>query len=107
MTLRAENISVAYGRRQVLHGLSLPELQAGGLVALVGPNGAGKSTLLRALAGLERMQGSLTLDGQEGFEISDRDRICVRKSEERVLLVQSPDKNYFDVLRSKLKWGEG
>ena len=49
----------------------------------------------------------LTLDGQEGFEISDEDRICVRKSEERVLLVQSPDKNYFDVLRNKLKWGEG
>ncbi len=49
----------------------------------------------------------LTLDGQEGFEISDHDRVCVRKSEERVLLVQSPDKNYFDVLRNKLKWGEG
>ena len=49
----------------------------------------------------------LTLDGQEGFEISDADRICVRKSEERVLLVQSPEKNYFDVLRNKLKWGEG
>jgi len=49
----------------------------------------------------------LSLDGQEGFEISDSDRVCVRKSEERVLLVQSPDKNYFDVLRNKLKWGEG
>ena len=49
----------------------------------------------------------LSLDGQEGFEIGDEDRICVRKSEERVLLVQSPDKNYFDVLRNKLKWGEG
>src|SRR5688572_5566343 len=49
----------------------------------------------------------LTLDGQEGFEISEYDRVCVRKSEERVLLVQSPDKNYFDVLRNKLKWGEG
>lgn len=49
----------------------------------------------------------LTLDGQEGFELSERDRVCVRKSEERVLLVQSPDKNYFDVLRNKLKWGEG
>ena len=49
----------------------------------------------------------LTLDGQEGFSITDRDRVCVRKSEERVLLVQSPDKNYFDVLRNKLKWGEG
>ena len=49
----------------------------------------------------------LTLDGQEGFEISDRDRVCVRKSQERVLLVQSPNKDYFDVLRNKLKWGEG
>src|SRR5687767_2348007 len=49
----------------------------------------------------------LTLDGQEGFQLSERDRVCVRKSEERVLLVQSPDKNYFDVLRNKLKWGEG
>ncbi|HET7437582.1 MAG TPA: NAD(+)/NADH kinase [Thermoanaerobaculia bacterium] len=49
----------------------------------------------------------LTLDGQEGFEITDGDRICVRKSDKPVLLVQSPDKNYFDVLRTKLKWGEG
>jgi NAD+ kinase len=49
----------------------------------------------------------LSLDGQEGFEIGDSDAICIRKSEERVLLVQSPDKNYFDVLRNKLKWGEG
>lgn len=49
----------------------------------------------------------LTLDGQEGFELHDTDRVCVRKSAEHVLMVQSPDKNYFDVLRSKLKWGEG
>jgi len=48
----------------------------------------------------------LTLDGQEGLPISDRDRVCVRKSNQPVLLVQSPNKNYFDVLRSKLKWGE-
>jgi NAD+ kinase len=49
----------------------------------------------------------LTFDGQEGFEITENDRVCVRKSDERVLLVQSPEKNYFDVLRNKLKWGEG
>lgn len=48
----------------------------------------------------------LTLDGQEGFPISEQDLVCVRKSDQRVLLVQSPDKNYFDVLRKKLKWGE-
>jgi len=48
----------------------------------------------------------LTLDGQEGIPLTERDRVCVRKSEHRVLLVQSADKNYFDVLRTKLKWGE-
>lgn len=48
----------------------------------------------------------LTLDGQEGLPITDRDRVCVKKSKETVLFVQSPDKNYFDVLRTKLKWGE-
>lgn len=48
----------------------------------------------------------LTLDGQEGLPITENDRVCLSKSEHRVLLVQSPDKNYFDVLRTKLKWGE-
>lgn len=65
MSLLIDQLSVAYGTRQVLHGVSLPALPAGSLVALVGPNGAGKSTLLRALAGLERMQGSLSLDGED------------------------------------------
>ncbi|MFZ2491889.1 MAG: NAD(+)/NADH kinase [Thermoanaerobaculia bacterium] len=48
----------------------------------------------------------LTLDGQEGFDLHDTDHVRITRSEERVLLVQSPDKNYFDVLRTKLKWGE-
>ena len=48
----------------------------------------------------------LTLDGQEGFPISDDDKVCIRKSKHRVNMIQSPDKNYFDVLRTKLKWGE-
>jgi len=48
----------------------------------------------------------LTLDGQEGLPVGERDRVHVKKSNQPVLLVQSPNKNYFDVLRSKLKWGE-
>jgi NAD+ kinase len=48
----------------------------------------------------------LTLDGQEGAAITPDDRVCVRKSAHPILLVQSADKNYFDVLRNKLKWGE-
>jgi len=55
----------------------------------------------------EQQEIYVTLDGQEGMSLSSDDRVCVSKSEQRVLLVQSPVKNYFDVLRTKLKWGEG
>jgi NAD+ kinase len=48
----------------------------------------------------------LTMDGQEGTAVTPEDRICVRKSPHPILIVQSADKNYFDVLRNKLKWGE-
>ena len=37
---------------------------AGETVAVLGPNGAGKTTLLRALAGLDEMEGRVTLDGE-------------------------------------------
>jgi NAD+ kinase len=58
--------------------------------------------------GIETMNQEifLTLDGQEGVPITERDRVHIKKSKETVLLVQSPEKNYFDVLRNKLKWGE-
>jgi NAD+ kinase len=49
----------------------------------------------------------VTLDGQEGTPVTEQDRVLISKSQQSVLLVQSPDKNYFDVLRQKLKWGEG
>lgn len=48
----------------------------------------------------------LTLDGQVGFELQPRDRVAVTQSAHRLLLVQPPRKSYFEVLRSKLRWGE-
>lgn len=48
----------------------------------------------------------LTLDGQEGLPLEEGDRVTVRKSRHTVAFVQSPEKNYFEVLRNKLKWGE-
>lgn len=59
--LSVHNATVSYGRRQIVHDLSLPTLPHGSLTALIGPNGAGKSTLLRAIAGLEKMQGVVRL----------------------------------------------
>jgi len=48
---------------------------------------------------------ALTLDGQVGFQIKPADRILIRKSATAFNVVQPPNRNYFDVLRDKLKWG--
>lgn len=48
----------------------------------------------------------ITLDGQIGFQLKPKDRVSITKSKSRVALVSPPSKTYFEVLRSKLKWGE-
>jgi NAD+ kinase len=48
----------------------------------------------------------LTLDGQIGFELKAKDRVVISKSTNRVALIRPPSKTYFEVLRSKLRWGE-
>ncbi len=48
----------------------------------------------------------ITLDGQIGFQLKPKDRVSITKSKNRVALVRPPEKTYFQVLRSKLKWGE-
>jgi NAD+ kinase len=47
----------------------------------------------------------LTLDGQIGYAMQTRDCVVIRKSRTTLNLVQPPNRNYFDVLRNKLKWG--
>lgn len=47
----------------------------------------------------------LTFDGQTGHRMKAGDRVVIRKSEATFNLVQPSHRNYFDVLRDKLKWG--
>lgn len=47
----------------------------------------------------------LTLDGQIGYTMRSDDRVRIRKSRTTFNLVQPQNRNYFDVLRNKLKWG--
>lgn len=49
--LSIAEMTVHYGRREVVHGLTL-ELAANQVLGVIGPNGAGKTTVLRAMAGL-------------------------------------------------------
>ena len=49
---------------------------------------------------------TLTLDGQQGFTLEFEDVVEVEKAEGRILLIKSPYRRYFELLREKLKWGE-
>jgi NAD+ kinase len=48
----------------------------------------------------------LTLDGQQGFTLEFEDVVEVKKAVGHILLIKSPYRHYFEVLREKLKWGE-
>jgi branched-chain amino acid transport system ATP-binding protein len=63
--LEIENLHVAYGSLQALHGISL-QIEAGELVTIVGSNGAGKSTTLLTLSGILRpLSGSIRFEGRD------------------------------------------
>lgn len=47
----------------------------------------------------------LTLDGQKGVPLERGDRVQVKQSYNRVLLVRNPSMDFFGILRAKLKWG--
>jgi NAD+ kinase len=48
----------------------------------------------------------LTLDGQIGVELAGGDSVRMRKAAKKLLLVRPARKSYYEILRSKLKWGE-
>jgi NAD+ kinase len=48
----------------------------------------------------------LTLDGQVGFALKANDTVEVRRATARTRLLRVPQKHFFSVLRTKLKWGE-
>ncbi len=47
----------------------------------------------------------LTVDGQVGVELQLNDRVLLRRSATTFDLVRPKNRNYFEVLRTKLKWG--
>jgi branched-chain amino acid transport system ATP-binding protein len=58
--LTIKDLHAYYGRTPALHGISL-EMQQGSVTALLGANGAGKTTTLRAISGMVKRSGKITL----------------------------------------------
>jgi len=62
--LSIENVRSAYGRIEVLHGVTL-HVDAGEIVTLIGANGAGKTTLMHAISGVQPItDGAIRFDGE-------------------------------------------
>ena len=51
-------------------------------------------------------EAAMTLDGQDLFVLKSGDRIGIKKSKTHINLVESPHRDYLEILRTKLGWGE-
>jgi branched-chain amino acid transport system ATP-binding protein len=75
--LAVDNLTSAYGRIEVLHGVSI-EVRAGEIVTLLGANGAGKTTLLRAISGVQPMTaGSIRFEGKPIDKLPSHARVAL------------------------------
>ncbi|CAQ83777.1 MULTISPECIES: ABC transporter ATP-binding protein [Photorhabdus] len=82
--LTISNFYAGYPKHPVIENLNVAPLSRGKITVLLGPNGSGKSTLLRSLAGLNRANGQLWLDGQDLMKMN-----FARRAEDVVYLPQS------------------
>jgi len=72
--LDIKNIDAFYGNSPALQNVSLQVIK-GEFLSVLGRNGVGKTTLMRAIMGLmDRVTGSITLDGQEINHMDTSDR---------------------------------
>lgn len=77
MSVVVEGLDAGFGRRRVLHDISL-NVESGQVVSIVGPNGAGKTTLLRCIGGLlEPQRGQIRVAGRRiaGLQPQQRARL--------------------------------
>ncbi len=77
--VQVEGIKKSYGAAHVLRGIDLI-IHAGELAALYGPSGSGKTTLLNLIGALDLpTSGTITIDGDEITQMSDRCRVIYRR----------------------------
>jgi branched-chain amino acid transport system ATP-binding protein len=75
--LSIDNLTSAYGRIEVLHGISMA-IRAGEIASLIGANGAGKTTLLRAISGVQPITGGdIRLEGRSIASLQSHARVAL------------------------------
>lgn len=72
--MKTHKLTVLKGKTEILHGLDIT-VKAGALTGLVGPSGSGKTTLMRAIVGVQKYTGELTILGQAAGSKTLRPRI--------------------------------
>ncbi|WP_338739700.1 phosphate ABC transporter ATP-binding protein [Haloplanus salilacus] len=77
--VRLSNVTHGFGDETVVRDLSL-SLDPGEVVAIIGPSGVGKTTILRILAlSLHPDGGTVSLDGDPVWSLSEDDRLALRR----------------------------
>jgi branched-chain amino acid transport system ATP-binding protein len=61
--LQVRGLHAQYGNTRVLHGIDF-DVRQGGITTILGANGAGKTTTLRAVCGMVKTQGEISLGGE-------------------------------------------
>jgi NAD+ kinase len=64
------------------------------------------TAVIEVTVAVTRDRAFLTVDGQQGIPLEEADVIRCSKSEFTVKLFKFPGRSFFNVLRTKLKWGE-
>ena len=73
LDLRLDKVSLGYGKRRVLHSISLAA-KPREMLGIIGPNGSGKSTLIRGMTRLiSPSSGQVFIDGQDIASMSHTD----------------------------------
>lgn len=77
--VKFENISVTYGKKQVLNNFSI-EIDSGEILCLVGSSGCGKTTLVRTLLGLTKPDtGKISIGDRVLFDAVARNNVPAEK----------------------------
>ncbi|MBF0379436.1 MAG: NAD(+)/NADH kinase [Magnetococcales bacterium] len=58
------------------------------------------------LSNISSLDQRLTLDGQTGFPLQEGDKILIKQSKHQLHVLHAADRNYYSILREKLRWGE-